>query len=124
MSGKMVVLFLCSYATSGVLTEAVSVFVESTVVVSDIISIAVSSESDGVATVVSAGCSTGSSAGCSAGATVSTTVVSVGLAVPRLALVLYANTLLTDTITIAAIAAKTNFFICVVFLSCEYCLYL
>ena len=64
---------------------------------------------------VSAGCCAGCSAGCSAGATVSTVVVSCGSEVLRPDIELLANTLLTDTITIAAIAAKNNFFICVNF---------
>lgn len=51
----------------------------------------------------------------SAGATVST-----GAAHDTLAILLEANTLLTDTITNAAIAANTNFFIIVMFLICEY----
>lgn len=52
--------------------------------------------------------------GCSvAGATVSTVVVSAGIAVVTLAAELAAKMLLTDTITNAAIAANTNFFICV-----------
>lgn len=46
----------------------------------------------------------------SAGATVST-----GTTVETLAVLLAANTLLTDTITKAAIAANTNFFIIVLF---------
>ena len=64
---------------------------------------------------VSAGVSAGCSAGCSAGATVSTVVVSCGRAVLRLDIELLANTLLTDTITKAAKAAKNTFFICVNF---------
>lgn len=52
--------------------------------------------------------------GCSVeGATVSTVVVSAGIAVVTLAAELAAKMLLTDTITNAAIAANTNFFICV-----------
>lgn len=69
-----------------------------------------------------AGCSVAgaSVAGCStAGATESVTVVSAWMAtISLLALMfLLANALLTDTITIAAIAAKNTFFIFVNFLS-------
>jgi Ca2+/Na+ antiporter len=58
------------------------------------------------------------SAGASAGATVST-----GATDETLAILLLANTLLTDTITIAAIAANTNFFIIFYFFNCEYYVY-
>jgi len=68
-----------------------------------------------VSTGASAGCSAGCSEGCSEGATVSTVVVSCGSEVLRPDIEALANTLLTDTITIAAIAAKNNFFICVNF---------
>lgn len=58
-------------------------------------------------------CST-SCEGCSVeGATVSIVVVSAGIAVETFAAELTAKMLLTDTITNAAIAANTNFFICV-----------
>lgn len=65
-------------------------------------------------TVVSADCSAGATVSVdtvvSAGATVST-----GVAFETLAILLLAKTLLTDTITIAAIAANTNFFIIFMF---------
>ena len=67
-----------------------------------------------------AGCSVAgaSEAGCSAvGATESVTVVSAGMTAMLLLMFLPANALFTETITIAASAAKTNFFIIVEFLS-------
>lgn len=88
--------------------------VESVRVESESMNIAVSS----VLSLTVAGVSGVSS--CCSGATVSTAVVSVGSAVVKLAVAALAKTLLADTITIAAIAAKTNFFMCVEFFVVKY----
>jgi hypothetical protein len=89
-----------------------------------IYSATVESAATEVSTGVSAGAAFSSveftvvSAGASVGATVST-----GATDETLAILLLANTLLTDTITMAAIAANTNFFIVYYFLNCEYYVY-
>ena len=84
-------------------------------VVSENIDIAVSSVVSVLRTVGASPCE-----GCSVeGAMVSTVVVSAEITFETFAAELAAKMLLTETITNVAIAANTNFFICVDVLNCD-----